>query len=75
MNSDILSSIPQNILQAAQEIQLWMEMNGHKDWELFGIADRRIIDKWRKVGRDSLSCSPQPINWMQIEKAIAGSFN
>src|SRR6478736_2138089 len=33
---------PPEILDAAEKVRVWMETNGHQNWQLGGICDRRI---------------------------------
>jgi hypothetical protein len=33
---------PHEIIEAAQRVSVWMDQNGHKNWQLGGICDRRF---------------------------------
>jgi len=48
---------PSEIVDAAEKVRVWMEMNGHINWQLGGICDQRIAadrDEWRDVANGSL---------------------
>ena len=48
---------PAEIVEAAEKVRVWMDINGHKNWQLGGICDRRIAsdrDDWRNVANGSL---------------------
>jgi hypothetical protein len=38
--SDLLP--PAEIVEAAERVKVWMEVNGYQNWQLAGICDRRI---------------------------------
>jgi len=50
---------PEQLVEAAQDIHEWMDVNGHKDWEFLYIADRQLLDKTRR----------------ELEKYIAGAIS
>jgi hypothetical protein len=53
--SDLLP--PAEIVDAAEKVRVWMENNGHRNWQLGGICDRRIAsdrDEWRDAANGSL---------------------
>ena len=48
---------PAEIVDAAEKVRIWMDSNGHKNWQLGGICDRRIAadrDEWRDTANGSL---------------------
>ena len=41
--SDLLP--PPEIVDAAEKVRVWMDVNGYQNWQLGGICDRRIADQ------------------------------
>ena len=41
---------PAEIVDAAEKVRIWMDSNGHKNWQLGGICDRRILSKPLSTG-------------------------
>lgn len=43
MNNQFNLNPPAEIVDAAEKVRIWMDLNGHKYWQLRGICDRRIV--------------------------------
>ena len=41
--SDLLP--PTEIVEAAEKVRQWMEINGYRNWQLGGVCDRRFADE------------------------------
>lgn len=41
-------AVPTEISDAAITISHWMMKHGWREWELLGIADRKLVDKLRR---------------------------
>lgn len=45
--SDILP--PAEIVAAAENVRVWMETNGYRNWQLGGVCDRRFADECKTL--------------------------
>jgi hypothetical protein len=36
---------PAEIIESAERVKVWMEINGYRNWQLGGICDRRFADR------------------------------
>lgn len=43
-NSPIDLLPPAEIIEAAEQVRVWMEVNGYRNWQLGGVCDRRLAD-------------------------------
>jgi hypothetical protein len=43
------NDIPFEIIEAAQKVRTWMEINGFKNWQLGGICDRRMVIEMEEI--------------------------
>lgn len=40
---------PDEILQCARKLELWMNQNGHRNWQLLGVCDRSFAIRLEKI--------------------------
>ena len=45
--SDLLP--PAEIVDAAENVRVWMEINGYRNWQLGGVCDRRFADECKRL--------------------------
>jgi hypothetical protein len=45
--SDLLP--PAEIVESAENIRVWMETNGYRNWQLGGVCDRRFADECKRL--------------------------
>ena len=43
---NVLGLVPQDVLDAANRLEMWMHKNGHRYWRVGGVADRQFAEDY-----------------------------
>lgn len=41
--------VPDEILESARKLELWMNQNGHRHWQLLGVCDRSFAIRLERI--------------------------